>query len=128
MRGIFFDGGNILEQRTITITRNEQRPIKKPRSLFKEYLRRWYVFFFTLLMCLPAYVCEVLLYNIFVMKDITAFLAALMAIFIGGFVATIPLLIVNIKLIVKKKKYYAIVVQIALTEIIGMAIFILSQI
>ncbi len=99
----------------------------KPKSLIKEYLRRWYVFLFTIIMCLPAYVCEVLLYNVFVLKGISAFISGIMAIFIGGFVASLPLLVLNIKLISKKKKYYAIPVQIAVIEIIGMAIFVVSQ-
>lgn len=115
-----------MEERTFTISR--PRPMPKPKSLIKEYLRRWYVFLLTIIMCLPAYVGEVLLYNVFVLKGISAFLAGLMAIFIGGFIASIPLLILNIKLIAKKKKYYAIPVQIAVIEIIGMAIFVVSQI
>lgn len=109
------------------MTNTQLKPKRHPRSLFIEYLRHWYVIILTVLMCFPAYAVEALAYSFLLVKKIPAFGAALISIGMGGFIATFPLLILNIILIVRRK-YYAIAVQIALLELIGTAFFLVNQI
>ena len=98
------------------------------RSLFKEYLHSWYVFLITLIMCVPAYMIEIFLGSLFVAKNIPPMVAALLSMFLGGFIACIPLLVLNIYLIAKKKKYYAIAVQIIAIELLGLLFYLYSKI
>ncbi len=104
------------------------KPQVRERTLFGEYLRYWYILILTVLMCYPGYACEVLFYNIMIINNLAPFGAAVISIFLGGLISTIPFLILNIVLCVKKKKYYAIVFQIAVMEIIGLAFFLYNQI
>lgn len=112
------------------ISRQQGRRVKPQvkRTLMKEYLHFWYILVITVLMCFPGYASEVLLYNLMIVKGLSAFGAALIAIFLGGLISTLPFLILNIVLCVKKKKYYAIVFQIALMEILGLVFFLYNQI
>ena len=106
--------------------RSAKRMIK--RSLFKEYVRHWYVIVISIMAFFPAYMLEILLGNLFIAKNIPPFLAALLTMFVGGFIATLPFLALNIYLIAKKKKYYAIAVQIIVMEIIGIVFYVYSKI
>ncbi len=116
-------------EREDIIARQQGRKVKPAqRSLIKEYLRHWYVILLTVLMCYPGYASEVLLYNIMIMNNLAPFGAAIISIFLGGLISTVPFLILNIVLCVKKKKYYSIVFQIAVMEIIGMSFFLYNQI
>lgn len=98
------------------------------RSLFKEYLHGWYVFLITVIMCVPAYVAEIFLCSLFVAKGTVPMVAALLSMFLGGFIACIPLLVFNIYLIIKKKKYYAIAVQIIAIELLGLLFYLYSKV
>jgi len=98
------------------------------RSLFKEYVRHWYVILISIMMFFPAYMLEILLGNFFIAKNIPPFGAALLTMFLGGLIATLPLLALNIYLIVRKKKYYAIAVQIILMELLGIIFYLYSKI
>ena len=100
----------------------------KKRSLFMEYVHAWYVFLITLLVCAPAYMTEIFLGSLFVAKNVPPMVAALLTMFFGGFIATLPLLVLNIYLIAKKKKYYAIAVQIIAIELLGLLFFLCSKI
>lgn len=108
--------------------KNSRKPKDANRTLLKEYLHYWYMLLITAITCLPGYVIEIFLYNLMVAKKLSAFASATIAIFLGGLISTLPFLILNIVLCVKKKKYYAIVVQIAILEIIGMAFFLYNQV
>ena len=110
--------------------RKGQKMLKRTikRSLFKEYLHSWYVWLITLIMCVPAYMIEIFLGSLFVAKNVPAMVAALLSMFLGGFIACIPLLILNIYLIVKKKKYYAIGVQIIAIELLGLLFYLYSKV
>lgn len=98
------------------------------RTLMGEYLHRWYILLLTILMFYPGYAAEILIYNTILMNGVPPFGAALLGILIGGIISTLPFLILNIVLCVKKKKYYAIVFQVAAMEIVGMAFFIYNQV
>lgn len=100
----------------------------RERALIGEYLRYWYVLVLMVLMCYPGYACEVLFYNIMIINNLAPFGAAIISIFLGGLISTVPFLILNIILCVKKRKYYAIVFQIAVMEIIGLVFFLYNQI
>ncbi len=117
-----------METEEIIQNQRKRRRKKTNISLGKHYLRHFYVFILTALMCFPGYASEVLMYNMFVMKGIPAFLSAIIAMLVGGIVSTIPFLVLNIILVVKKKKYYAIAFQIILIELIGMIFFIYNQV
>ena len=105
-----------------------KRNPKVKRTLMGEYLRNWYVLVLTILMCVPGYVCEVILYNSMMAKGLSAFGAAFLAILLGGLITTLPFLILNIVLCVKKKMYYSIVFQVCLMEILGLVFFLYNQI
>lgn len=111
-----------------TIRRQNRIRAKRNRTLAGEYLHKWYVLVLTVIMCFPGYAAEVLLYNVMVMNKFPAFLAAFLAILIGGLICTLPFFAFNLYLVLKKKKYYAIVCQIAVMEIIGMVFFLYNQI
>ncbi len=104
------------------------KPKDARRTLTGEYLHYWYMLLITAVTCLPGYVIEVFLYNLMVAKKLSAFASATISIFLGGLISTLPFLVLNIVLCVKKKKYYAIVVQIVLLEIIGMVFFLHNQV
>ena len=98
------------------------------KSLMSEYLHYWYILILTVLMCYPGYACEVLFYNVMLINELSPFVAAIISIFVGGIISTLPFLILNIVLCVKKKKYYAIAFQVAVMEITGLAFFLYNQI
>ena len=112
------------------IARQQGRKTKPQmqRTLLGEYVHFWYILFITVLMCFPGYACEVLLYNVMLINKISPFGSALIAIFVGGLISTLPFLVLNIVLCVKKKKYYSIVFQISAMEIIGLSFFLYNQI
>ncbi|MBQ8588184.1 MAG: hypothetical protein IJ454_02205 [Clostridia bacterium] len=116
-----------METEEIIQNQRKRRRKKTNISLGREYLRHFYVFILTALMCFPGYAAEVLIYNMFVMKDMPPFLSAFVSMLVGGIVSTLPFLVLNIILVVKKKKYYAIAFQIMLVEIIGMVFFVYNQ-
>ncbi len=97
------------------------------KSLFKEYISHWYVILLCILLLFPAYVALPLASSFFITKGINVFWASLIAIAMAGFVATLPLLVLNIKLTIRRK-YYALAVQFVLFDIIGTAIFVINQI
>ena len=117
-----------MDREDIIARQQGRKPQVKKRSLMGEYLHYWYILVLTVLMCYPGYACEVLLYNVMLINGISAFGSALLSIFLGGLISTIPFLILNIVLCVKKKKYYAIAFQIALMEILGLVFFLYNQI
>lgn len=113
-------------QRGKVVRGNAEKPrkkVNKNRSLFMEYVYHWYVVLLSLIMCFPAYLAEIFLSNLFIAKSIPPFWAALLTMLVGGFIATFPLLILNIVL-VARKKYYAIAVQLVLMEFLGLAFFL----
>lgn len=112
------------------ISRQQERKSKPQvqRSLLGEYLHFWYILVLTVLMCFPGYIGEVFLYNYMIAKGLSAFGSAIIAIFLGGLICTLPFLVLTIILCVKKKKFYSIVFQISLMEILGLAFFLYNQI
>lgn len=96
-------------------------------SLFMEYIRHWYVLLITLLTCVPGFLMTAPIYTIFQLNAIKPFVSALLTMAVCGFVATLPMLILNILLVVRKK-YYAIAVQICLFEFVGTLFFLVTQI
>jgi len=108
-------------------TQQKKRMKNVDRPLIIEYLRRWYIIILTVFMCFPGYATEVLLYNFFVLKQLPHFLSAIMAIFLGGLISTLPFFILSIYLASKKKKYYAIAFGICVLEIVGMIFFLYNQ-
>jgi len=117
-----------METEEIIQNQRKRRRKKTNISLGREYLRHFYVFILTAIMCFPGYASEVLAYNTFIMNGMPHFLSAFIAMLFGGFVSTLPLFVLNIILVIKKKKYYAIAFQIILTEIIGMVFFVYNQV
>ncbi len=117
-----------MERQDIIARQQAKKEAPARRTLMGEYIRKWYVLILTVLMCYPGYASEVLVYNTMIINKVGPFVAALVSIFAGGLISTIPFLILNIILCVKKKKYYAIVFQIAVMEILGMAFFLYNQV
>ena len=106
---------------------NRRNEKKTQTTLIREYIKRWYVLLITVLTCFVGYAAEVLIYSTLCTMNMPHFAAALIAIFLGGTISTLPFLILNISLAVRKKKYYAIAVGIIVMEIIGMAFFVYNQ-
>lgn len=100
-----------------------RKKIRKNRSLFMEYVCHWYIILLSFIMCFPAYMAEAFLGSLFIAKGITPFWSALLTMFVGGFIATFPFLILNIVLVVRKK-YYAIPVQIIVMELLGLSFYL----
>ncbi len=114
-------------RKSVSGTRTRRRkPVK--RSLAMEYLRHWYVILISMMTCVPAYMMEIFLANFFIARNVPPFVAALITMFIGGLIATLPLLALNIYLVVKRKKYYAIAIQIILMELLGIVFYLWNQI
>lgn len=97
------------------------------KSLFKEYISHWYVILLCILLIFPAYVILPLTSSFFMTKGVDIFWSSLIAIVMAGFVATLPLLVLNIKLTFRRK-FYALAVQFVSFDIIGTAIFVINQI
>lgn len=101
--------------------------MKKNKSLFKEYISHWYVLLLCVLLMLPAYMVLPLTVSFFVTKGAATFWASILGIAASGFLATLPLLFLNIKL-ARRGKPYALAVQFILFDIIGTLFFIINQI
>ena len=114
---------------TEEIIRNQRRR-KKPvrRSLFKEYLHRWYILLLTALTCIFGYAAEAIIYGTLSAMSMTHFVAAIIAIFLGGIISTFPFFIFNLVLTFRHKRYSALVVTITALELIGMIFFVFNQI
>lgn len=114
---------------TEEIIRNQNRR-KKPvrRSLIKVYLHRWYILVLTALTCIFGYAAEAILYGTLSAMSMTHFLAAIIAIFLGGIISTFPFFVYNLVLAFRYKRYSALVVTIIVLEIIGMLFFVCNQI
>lgn len=97
------------------------------KSLFKEYLSHWYVLLICVLLLFPAYMLLPLASSFFITKGVHVFWASISAIAVSGFVATFPLLILNIMLTFRRK-YYALAVQFVLFDVLGTAFFVVNQI
>lgn len=104
----------------------KRKKLRPRKSLFKEYVTHWYVFVLCIFMCVPAYLAEIFLGSLFMAKNITPFFSALLTMFAGGFIATFPLLILNIVLLFKKK-YYAIAVQIIALQSLGLLFYLYNK-
>ncbi len=112
---------------TREIIQNQNKRKKAQTTLIKEYIKRWYVLLITVLTCFIGYAAEILIYSTLCTMNMSHFASAIVAIFLGGIISTLPFLILNISLAVRKKKYYAIAVGIIVMEIIGMAFFVYNQ-
>lgn len=112
----------------INVKRHKKHKEHIDRPLTTQYLRRWYVLILTVLTCFPGYAAEVLMYNFFAMKNIPHFAAAVIAIFLGGMISTLPFFILSMVLAFKKKKYYALAIGVIVLELVGMAFFLYNQI
>ena len=75
----------------------------------------------------PAYILLPLAVSFCMTKGIEVFWASLIGIAVSGFVATFPMLILNIKL-AHRKKYYALAVQFVLFDLIGTVFYVVNQI
>ncbi len=113
---------------TEEIIQNQNRRKKKQTTLIKEYIKHWYILLITVLTCFIGYAAEILIYSTLCTMNMPHFAAALIAIFLGGMLSTLPFLILNITLAVRKKKYYGIAVGIIVMEIIGMVFFVYNQV
>lgn len=96
---------------------------KKQKSLIAEYICHWYVILLCLVLYPIANMTQIFLNSFFLAKNMPGFLSALLTMFLGGLIATFPFLILNIVL-AKRKKYYAIVVQIVTMELIGIVLYL----
>ncbi len=97
------------------------------KSLFREYMSHWYVILLCILLMFPAYMILPLTISFFMTKGVAVFWSSLIGIATAGFVATLPLLILNIMLTCRRK-YYALAVQFVLFDIIGTVFFVINQI
>lgn len=111
------------------IQNQKRRTAKKTQTtIIREYIKRWYILLLTVITCFAGYAAEILIYSTFCTLSLPHFAAALIAIFVGGLISTLPFFVLNIVLAFKKKKYYAIAIQIIVMEIIGMAFFVYNQV
>ncbi len=96
---------------------------KKQKPLIAEYICHWYVILLCAVLYPIANMSQIFLNNFFLAKNMSGFLAALLTMFLSGLIATFPFLILNI-ILAKRKKYYAIVVQIVTMELIGIVLYL----
>ena len=91
-------------------------------------MHHWYIFLLTIPTCLVGYAGEIILFNFMSLSPLPNFLAAFFAMLLGGLISTLPLFILNLVLFFKRKKRYALVFQIVVMEVIGMAFFLYNQV
>lgn len=99
----------------------------RDKSLFMEYVSHWYVVILTILFLVPGYAVLPFALSFFMAKGISMFWASICAICVSGFIATLPMFILNIKL-AARKKFYALAVQFILFDLAGTAFFIINRI
>ena len=116
--------GKVVRGKAIDTKTASRRKVRPKRSLLMEYVCHWYVILLSFIMCFPAYMGEIFLGSLFIAKGVSPFWSALLTMFIGGIIATFPFLILNILLVARKKKYYAIAVQLITMEFLGLAFFL----
>ncbi len=116
-------GKTVRGKDTVSKTVTPRKKVRKKRSLFMEYVCHWYIILLSFIMCFPAYMGEIFLGSLFIAKGVPLFWSALLTMFIGGLIATFPFLILNIVLVVRKK-YYAIAVQLITMELLGLAFYL----
>lgn len=112
---------------TQEIIQNQNKRKNTQTTLIKEYIRKWYIFLLTVVTCFFGYAAEILIYSTLCSMNVSHFLSALTSIFAGGIISTLPFLILNIHLAVRKRKYYGIAVAIIAVELIGMIFFVYNQ-
>ena len=111
------------------ISRQQRTKKEKPqRNLFQEYVHYWYIFLITIPTCLVGYAAEIILFNFMSISALPKFLAAFFAMLLGGLISTFPLFILNLVLFFKRKKRYAAVFQIVITEVVGLVFFLYNQV
>ena len=96
------------------------------KTLWQEYVSHWYVWVINIFFLFPAYLILPFALSLFMTKSISIFWSSIFAICVSGFVATLPLLILNIRL-AKRKKYYALAVQFVLFDLIGTIFFVVNS-
>lgn len=97
------------------------------KSLFKEYISHWYVILINILFLFPAYMLLPLALSFFMAKGVSVFWSGIIAICISGFVGTLPMLILNIRL-AARKKFYALAVQFVLFDLTGTVFFVINRV
>ena len=97
------------------------------KSLFKEYLSHWYVILINILFLFPAYMIMPFALSFFMTSGFSMFWASILAICVSGFVGTLPMFILNIKLAVRKK-FYALAVQFVLFDVTGTVFFVINRV
>lgn len=100
---------------------------KVAKNLFGEYVLHWYVVLIGILLIFPSYALLPLVLSYCMAKGINAFWSGIISIAASGFVATLPMLILNIKLALRKKPY-ALAVQFVLFDVLGTAFYVINRV
>ena len=96
------------------------------KTLSQEYKSHWYVWLINIFFLFPAYLILPFTLSLFMTKSIPVFWSSIFAICVSGFIGTLPLLILNLRL-AARKKYYALAVQFVLFDLIGTIFFIVNS-
>jgi len=97
------------------------------KSLFKEYLSHWYVILINILFLVPAYMIMPFALSYFMTSGFSMFWSGILAICVSGFIGTLPMFILNIKLAFRKK-FYALAVQFVLFDVVGTLFFVINKV
>ena len=97
------------------------------KSLFREYISHWYVILINILFLFPAYMILPFALSFFITNGISVFCSSILAICISGFVGTLPMFVLNLKL-AAKKKFYALAVQFVLFDLTGTIFFVINRV
>lgn len=100
---------------------------KIAKSLPKEYVRHWYVILLGILFMFPAYAMLPMVLSFCMAKGLGAFAAGIISIAASGFVATLPMLVLNIKLAFRGKPY-ALAVQFIIFDVLGTAFYVINRV
>ena len=128
VRGIFLTVGNDLRvvpiiAQEIHIMKNKKRISRK--SLIAEYVAHWYIWLINILFLFTGYMVLPLATSFLASKGIGSFVSGILGMAASGFVATLPLLILNIVL-AKRGKLYALAVQFVLFDLAGMVFYLMN--
>ena len=128
MRGIFltvWSGLHVVPiiAQEIHIMKNKKRISRK--TLIAEYAAHWYIWLINILFLFPGYMVLPLVTSFSASKGVGSFVSGILGIAASGFVATLPLLILNIVL-AKRRKFYALAVQFVLFDLAGMVFYLMN--
>jgi len=96
------------------------------KTLIQEYTSHWYVWLINIFFLFPAYMILPFALSLFMTKSVSLFWSSIFAICVSGLIGTLPLLVLNIRLALRKK-YYALAVQFVLFDLIGTIFFVINS-